>query len=195
MSMTKAAPHAEMHVSTPGNWVALDLDQLGDETLVARLVDDGLAEMPALATHRDELIGLLVRSTDAARQAGVAFAAVMIDTSGSATPVVASLTVAIIDWSGESPAPEDDQETVTLPAGEALRCERVQPTAITADGTEVMVLTTQYVLPMAGRQRLALMTFTSPNVPERDDLSVLFRRIAETLEPATHTHDHDRLGG
>jgi hypothetical protein len=119
----------------------------------------------------------------AAQAAGVAFAAVMIDTGAGETPLLASLTVATVPWSGEGPvADEPDQEFVLLPAGEALRVERVQPTAIIESAAELLVLTTQYFVALPDTQTLAVLTFTSPNVLERDNLSLVFRRIAGSLE-------------
>jgi hypothetical protein len=178
-----------MHISTPGNWVALDLDQLGDEDQVAGLVDDRVNELPALASHRDDLIGLLTRSAVAARAAGVAFAAVMIDTGAGETPLLASLTLAVIPWSGTGPGAEEaGEETVLLPAGEAQRSERVRPTAMVDGGAELLVLTTQYLVALRDCETLVVLTFTSPNVLVRDELTLVFRRIAETLELPTNVY-------
>lgn len=184
MSITAVAP--AMYISTPGNWVALDLDVLGDQQLVGRLVDDRVAEVPALAVHRDELVGLLARTTRAARDAGVAFAAVMLDTRDDETPVVASLSVAIVACVGDEPGTDGDHELVQLRAGQATLCERVHPTAIVAGGPELLVLTSQYVLALEEPQSLAVLTFASPNVLERDSLTLVFRRIAETFELNPH---------
>ena len=175
---------APMYLSTPGNWVALDLDLLGDEDRLRDLVEDRLAELPGLDRHREELVEVLARSSAAARDVGVAFAAVMIDAAADDSPLLASLTVAVVEWPGDPPTTDAGQQSVLLPAGEAAWTEAVRSTTI-AGGAELLVLTTQYVLAIPGAGALAVLTFTSPNVLQRERFAALFLLIAEALELPT----------
>lgn len=193
--MSLATHHTGMHISTPGNWVALELDALGDDDRIDALLDDRVAELPSLTPHRAALADVLTRSGSAARDAGVAFAAVMIDVDGDETPLLASLTVAVVERWPAAPSLQPGAGTVQLPAGTAARFDGVAPTTIVERGPELLVLTTQYVLAIPRANALAVLTFTSPNVLERDALCALFERIAETLELGDEPHDRLTGGG
>lgn len=205
MPPESSAASGEFSIATPADWIVVDVEALGDRAVIAGLVDQRVAEEPALDRYRDELAELVERSARLADQAGVLFCATLATTRGDDAPILATVTVA----AGERPstdvaAPSQDETDrapgvlvnqidepdgstrfapagVELPAGPAMRIQRVEDVPLFSD-TSLVCLSVQYVLgvPYAPDQFIAL-TFTTPSLAYRARLSNLFGDIAATF--------------
>jgi hypothetical protein len=99
---------AEFHLSiqTPGDWIVLDADALGDSDRVDALVGDRLDAVPELADRRDDLVATVARTLKRARQDGVVFTAILGDVGADGQVLMANLAV------GTSAAPPVDEDAV-----------------------------------------------------------------------------------
>lgn len=200
------APH-EFSIATPGDWMVVDFDVLGDQAVIGGLVDQRVEEEPALEPHRDELAELVLRSARIAEAAGVMFCATLATTRDDGAPILATLSVAAgekdtsIDPNADAmPASADESPEIVvnrieesdgstryapvaieLPSGVAARMEHLGDVPLFGSAS-LVCLTVQYVLevPHAVDQFLAL-TFTTPSLAYRARLTDLFDDIARTF--------------
>jgi hypothetical protein len=205
-SADRAAPQ-EFSIATPADWMVIDLELLGDRAVIGALVDQRVAEEPALDAYRDEIAELVSSNAELAGEMGVMFCATLAAVPEAGAPVLATLTVAAGEQdpaeaaaarsaaqngehSGEllvNPVDEPDGRTsfapvaVRLSAGPAARVEHIDDVPLFTD-TSMVCLTVQYVLevPEAPDQFIAL-TFTTPSLAYRARLTELFADMAETF--------------
>lgn len=186
-----------VRLKTPGAWVDLDLNPATRAASITRVVEEqGGGEREALR----EL--LEVAAGDAARQGGV-FASLFSDAVGGKA-VSASLVVSVLDADpevepGTDPADIEevrmaivrgleaefradggDAQVRSLEAGPAARVRGRLPVGEAGRATEVDTL--QYFVPFPGADRLAVLTFSTPNLALSDAFAEVFDAIASTLQ-------------
>jgi hypothetical protein len=159
-------------VATPGDWIPVDLEEVSAHAGAERLLGERVAQIPKLAPYREDLVGMLERTAQAAVDLDVGFAAFLADVLPDGAPVVASMSVALAGGALE----DIDGEEVDLPAGPTRRAERTRERA---DG--VLSLTVQYFTELAEIDAIAVQTFTTSTLGARRMLTPLFHEIARSL--------------
>ncbi len=187
-------------IGVPGDWIILDLELTEDPDLVQEIVDRRVAQGILEEESRDAAVALVTRVAHEATERGVRFAAVLI-VQEAAGPTVASFTAMTALLASPKPvgdvaASEDGpslgesegasstttltEEEVSLPAGQALRIERVVAYPLN-DGIDQEVYAVQYVIPVGPDGAAIVLGGVSPAIRRQEDLARLFQEIAETL--------------
>jgi hypothetical protein len=179
-------------VFVPATWAVLDLDPRTRAGSIALMVEERVGGGPDLRPARRRMLDGLERAVDTAIAQGAVSGYVLLSTVGDKV-ATASLFVSLIDAAGdlgEVPEPAMaaevlaarlDGEVRELPIGPAVRVRRSQPVAVEEDGSPSDVEIVQwYVLHDTGR-RLALLTFSTPNVGLAAQFGEVFDLIAATL--------------
>jgi hypothetical protein len=186
-----------IRLRTPAAWVDLDLDPVTRSGSIARVVEErGGADPEALTAMLEAAAG------DAARQGGV-FASLFSDAIGGKA-VSASLVVSVADADPDIDSETDparaggirvaiaedlaaefggngaDAQVRSLEAGPAARVRCRLPVEEVGRTTEVDSL--QYFVPFPNADRLAVLTFSTPNLGLADAFAEVFDAIAATLQ-------------
>jgi hypothetical protein len=194
-------------LATPGDWLAVDLEALGDERAVTELIGPRIEALPALAKHGEELAATVTRTAENARTEGVVFAAVLATLHEDGSPVIANLTVAVVP----TPPPEEAAEGLAgassssldaleqgldaeepgvaqravdrlmLPLGPVIRIARIHNVGVLESGPQLAVLTVQYWGITPDRGQLVVCNFSTPALALHRDLAALFHEIVLTL--------------
>lgn len=192
MRAEREAPSVEVFV--PGTWRALDLDPATRGESIRRLVaETGQGSSAELADARRLMQARLERVAQEAAGAGASFGFVF-STVANEKLASASLIVALIDAAdgGDGSAPPSAQaiaeglqlrlggDVGDLTAGPALRVRRHQAVHDWIEHpSEVEVV--QWHVPHEGGRRLAILTFSTPNVELADQFGEVFDAIAGSL--------------
>jgi hypothetical protein len=102
-----------LNIRTPGNWIVVDADALGEAGAVDELVGDRLEAVPELAPRRDELVATVARTLKRARHDGILFTALLADVTDERQVIMANLAV------GTSVAPPVDDAAASRAATRA----------------------------------------------------------------------------
>jgi len=199
-----ASPRAQtgpvgVRFALPAAWYELDLDPATRAASLAHLVRrrlGGGSDPDAVAARR-ELTARLRRSARAAAEGGSTYAA-LCDHVVAGVPLSASLLVALLPVPRHGPltpaglvslltatraagavdpagAPSRPPvRVVELPAGVAARVRSTEP----VEGTRTLQV--QYLLPVPGATRVAVLTFATPNVAYGEPFEELFDAVART---------------
>lgn len=186
-----AAP-AGVVLTTPGQWLRLDLDPETRSASLAKLVGERLGDDPSLLDERRELTAALRGFARDAVRSGAIYAAVMLDLMDD-VPVQASLiaSYASTPRTDEASDPVDglvralaggadsaEVDRIALRLGDGCRlvtmCE-----APYGDGTRTPTLVAQYVVAVPGGRQALLLSFSSPNTAHREAMLGLFDAIAQ----------------
>jgi hypothetical protein len=199
MRSESEAPSVEVFV--PGTWRALDLDPATRAASIQRLAEEsGQGANGELVEARRRLRARLEQVAEEAAGAGASFGFVFF-TVADGKLVSASLIVAVIEATGGvgdgAPAPPPKAiaeglrsrlggEVDELAAGPAVRVRRRQAVARTVSdhiGLEHTgaVEIVQWYVPHESGRRLAVLTFSTPNVDLAEQFGELFDAIAGTM--------------
>ena len=190
-----------LSIVLPGNWTQMDMNDLAEPTFVDAAVGRALESTPELESLREPLVAYATAAATAARDQGVAFAAVLVDIADDATvPVVASLSVAFAtgavgtEGRGADDGPPDEPEkpagadrgitettSVSLPCGPAARLERTYDPGASAGQPQQMSYSVQYVVEVPNSERVAVLTFSSPMLGMREGLNEAFDHVAQSV--------------
>lgn len=187
------SPSAEL--LTPASWTRLDLDPRTRATSIARLVERTTTPGPEFAEARAEMRAEFERAAEIGAVSGASLAFVYWS-APEGKLASASLFVALVDAAGappDGPAPAQHDlagalaaryggEVRELAAGPAARVrhrEQVPGANGSATGPEAEVVT-WYVPHQSGR-RIAVLTFSTPNVGLADEFGEVFDVLADTL--------------
>lgn len=205
--MTGSRTVGNVRLRTPAAWWDLDLDP----ATKASSIDQLLAQRSR--GRADALRAALAAATEDAIQQRAVFASLYSDTVEGKT-MSASLVVSVVDAVGDGDGESDGDpagltgirleiaedlvaefrtdgaaaEVRTLEAGPAARVRRRQPVETGPDpssGRRAEVDTLQYFVPFPDGDRLAVMTFSTPNLGLADAFAELFDAIASTLQWST----------
>ena len=189
----KALPAVELLL--PATWNALDLAPETRGTSIRRLLDDTVRRIPPLAGEQTRMQAELQTAVEIAAASGAALAFVYWS-APEGKLASASLFVALVDAnppSQDRPAPEPavlaealaaryGGEVGQLAAGPAARVQRQGHVSgpngsKTGPGAQIV---TWYVPHESGR-RLAVLTFSTPNVGLAQEFGEVFDALADTL--------------
>jgi hypothetical protein len=181
----------------PGAWIEVDLDPATTTGSIGRIVDE------RAQGDRGMLRAKLESATAEAVAQGAVYAALFFDSVGGRA-VSASLLVSVIDAKGDEEAVSDPTELAgirlaiaqgvcsefgeaevelrTLGAGPAARVRTRQPVGERGSGSGPEVEVLQYFIPFPQGDRLAVLTFSTPNVSLGDAFTQVFDAIAGTLQ-------------
>ena len=178
----------------PGTWRPLDLDPATRSDSIRRLAEEsGQGAGVELVQARRRMRARLQQVAEEAAAAGASFGFVF-STVANGKLASASLIVALIDAAGgsDSAAPPSAQalteglqlrlggEVGELPAGPALRVRRPQAVGDrTGHPGEAEVV--QWYVPHDGGRRLAVLTFSTPNVDLAEQFGEVFDAIAGSM--------------
>jgi hypothetical protein len=192
--VTVPTSELEIAIATPGDWIRLELGWTDAE--ITAMVEERIAQLPQLDDMRDQAIELLRLVRDGSLQAGIAIAAVMFDLV-ERVPITASMTVSAIQMpeaadvdsmadelrSGHEPGAHNEAVSVVeLPAGRAVRIQKLQEGEASPSGSSTVTFHLQYLVPVAKADTLAAITFATPTVALADSFVPLFAGIASTFE-------------
>lgn len=190
---TRVGTAPAVTVFVPATWSVLDLDSQTRTGSIARLVEERIGGGPDLSAARRRMMEQLERAVDTAVGQGAVLGYVLL-TSGGGKVATASLFVSLVDAlsdpGGQVPEPAVAAEALAarlggevreLPVGPAVRARRRQSVALEDGGTPSDVeIVHWYALHESGR-RLALLTFSTPNVGLAAEFGEVFDLIAATL--------------
>jgi hypothetical protein len=192
MRSDSEAPSVEVFV--PGTWRALDLDPATrGESIRRHAAETGQGAGAELAEARRQMQARLEHVAEEAAGTGASLGFVF-STVANGKLASASLIVALIDATdgGDGSAPPSAQaiaeglqlrlggEVGDLTAGPALRVRRRQEVHDWIEHpSEVEVV--QWYVPHEGGQRLAVLTFSTPNVELAEQFGEVFDAIAGSL--------------
>ena len=186
-----AAP--ELGIFVPATWAVLDLGPSTRVGSIARLVDERIGGGPDLGPARQRMKAGLETAVEAAVAQGAVLGYVLL-TSGGGKVATASLFVSLIgavgDVGGEVPelAPAAEGlaarlggEARELPVGPAVRVRRRMSVAANGESRPSDVEIVQWYALHETGSRLALLTFSTPNVGLAEEFGEVFDLIAATL--------------
>lgn len=190
---------AAFTITTPDDWVVLDLDPDTNRHSTRRLIER--SEPNTVASLSPTGIGLarlLEQAADQARSRGAVLASVYAR-SFEDQAVSASFTAAVTKAATGSGAGADaalvaaclerdpggrdtitETAVVTLPAGDAARVRR--SVVVDVAGHSLTTTVVQYFVPVPGCALMIVLTFSTPVLPLADAFVALFDAVAETLE-------------
>ena len=184
-------------IAVPGDWIVIDADAAARPGALEQLVDARVGDGELDTAAREEALEVVSRLAAGYGDARLRYAAILVATDDGG-PVVASVavTAAIVGEPAGEPRPggpevpeapanvgelERHRRTVVLPAGPAVRIERLMSYKLTPT-LDQEVYAVQYVLPVNETGSTLTLTGLSPAVRRRDDLDRLFREIADTID-------------
>lgn len=183
-------PPDGIEVGTPADWVELDLGRMGEPDVAEALIDRRLDDVPALAEHRDDLVGIALRTSEQAARAGVTFAAVLAD-ERDGSPMLASLVMTVFGPSetqaagaAEGAAEASAAPVVTpvdLASGPAGREEALHRIPLDGTSGELAILAVRYLIPIPGTDAAQVLSFSTPTVGHRGELVPAFHAIADSV--------------
>jgi len=184
-----ALPSVELLM--PATWNRLELGPDGRAASIDRIVELTMKQGPEFEEARDRMRTEL----ETAAELGAASGATLAYTYWAAPSgklASASLFVALVDGgraSDSAPGSEDlpaaiaaryGGEVRALSAGRAARVRRrVRRPSDSGSGPEAEIVT--WYVPHASGRRLAVLTFSTPNVGLADELGQVFDALADTL--------------
>jgi hypothetical protein len=191
MAIADTTIDTSLAIATPGDWFDIRLPQgeAGADELAAQLTRSWLGEaIPAEDLRR--LIRTLVAAA-AALDILCAYATVL---KGPGQLLPASLVVNIFPLRGRSleqiAADLSDAEgalaapvsrLLDLPAGRAVRVERLREWGGSADGRHPVSLVIQYAVQIPGSGNAVVLTFSTPALGLAEQVRPMFHAIARTL--------------
>lgn len=188
-----ALPSVEMLL--PAAWERLDLGGATRAADVAGLVDRTTRQGPEFAEARARMRAEVERAAEIGAAAGASLAFVYYS-APEGKLASASLFVALVDATGR-PDGETEPEPRALadalaaryggevgeldagPAARVRRRGRAPSSDGTATGAEAEIVT--WYVPHSSGRRIAVLTFSTPNVGLADEFSELFDTLADTL--------------
>lgn len=208
-----APPRASNRFSlrVPPSWVQFDIRRATRTGELTRIVDDHLAKLPNLKSHRRVILKALRRFAEEAESAGAVLCAAAVDEQGPDGALLATLTVFVTEGMPEpalntvpaiaaqlpatprpDPGPDPDTDDaresdwrevriIEIPAGEAVRVRSVTTLAGAADAEPVRLVSMDTLLPLPGQDRILNVVLTSPHVNLVDELLEVFDLISETV--------------
>lgn len=198
-AVTSPAP-AGFTLRVPESWVEFDVWRATRSSLIKRLLDERLAQLPELRRHRGVLSKLLREMAEDAERQGAVFCAAMLDTVGDAGVLAATLLVFHTDGAADGDdntveriagqvsayAPSEPSpawrrvEIVELPAGRAVRVQGVE-VDVAPDRPPIEGVVMQTLLPVPGRAGVLNVVLSSPQTAITEPMLDLFGAITETL--------------
>jgi hypothetical protein len=191
MTLADTTTAASFTFATPGDWfdIRLPRGEAAADELAAQLA----GSWPAGAVSAEELRSL-VRSLVSACAALDVLSAYAIVLNGQGSLLPASVVVNAFPLRGmtleEITAQLSDAEgtlvppvscLVDLPAGRAVRVERLREWGGSADGRHPVSLVVQYAAEIPGSGQAVVLTFSTPALGLAEQLRPLFHAIAKTL--------------
>lgn len=191
MALADPTVAASFSIATPGDWfdIRLPQDEAAADELAARLADS----RPERAGSAEELRGMVrsLVSASAALDVLCAYATVV---NGHGRLLPASLVINAFPLRGKSLGLVAEQlsgghgalearppRLVDLPAGRAVRVERLREWDVSASGRHPVSLVVQYVAEVPGNSQALVLTFSTPALGLAEQLRPVFHAIASTL--------------
>ena len=195
-----AEPAWDFSLNIPDGWYVRDPELASRRASTERDVDRQIADDPALAPHREDLVEILLGFWLEADQKSAIIAATVWQIVDD-TIVVGNL--AVFDGERQSPdsveselaalernlsRPEEhdvgdrDVRLVTLPAGKAVRLRWLTETEPDDDGSTLVLDGVSYWVPVPGHPATVALNGSTPCLPFADELAAAFDSIADTLE-------------
>ncbi len=195
-----AEPAWDFSLNIPDGWYVRDPELATRRASTERDVDRQIADDPALAPYREDLVEILLGFWLEADQKSAIIAATVWQIVEH-TIVVANL--AVLDGERQSPdsveselaalernlsRPEEndvgdrDVRLVALPAGRAARLRWLTGTEPDDDGSTLVLDGVSYWVPVPGRAAMVVLNGSTPCLPFADELAAAFDSIADTLE-------------
>ena len=193
----RSAAAGEFAFATPADWFAIrlprtefDADQLASDLAVAQ---------PGLADRRDDLRAMLsgLSGSIAVTHAAGAYAAF----PGGLGDLPATLLVSVLPMDGSAldqigremsgpdyPGAPSTTKMFNLPAGPAVRMERLIARSVIGDDRRPVSFTVKYVTEVPGRDQVIVLSFATPALALIDQLRPVFHEIACSLliNPSGH---------
>jgi len=173
-------------VVLPGSWLLLDVAgerRIADE--VAVLLEQAAAADASVRAGRGRLGRQLRAVVASARREPVVLAAVQVGAVGDAPPLVASVTVAVVDGRGDAGLSRAGARvsTVELPAGPAVLRRFSDSASDARVGVSVRAAVWQWLVPMPDARRRVVLMFACPDTAPvlAEAMADLFAAVAESL--------------
>jgi hypothetical protein len=183
-------------LALPASWSSIDLDPAASEKSSERVVEAAIPPGPGAAEARGLMLGLLRQAADEARQRRAVLAA-LYSSAADGIPLGASLVASVLEAkpgpdrrpAAEGPDLAESLRTVVgggvgerrdLPAGAGVRLQRRQMTGIA--GAAVEVATVQWFVLHPSGERMALLSFSTPNLALAEPFGEVFDAIAWSLQ-------------
>jgi hypothetical protein len=180
-------PSVGFSLSVPDSWFEIDLRPATRNPAVATLVDTRVSGIPELRRHRTAITRQLRRQVRAAAEGGAVYCACMVEPTDEG-PIPASLTVTIApgplagrgaearfdallaSLTTKEAASEDDTwaevSTVEIPGvGVCARTHGVEDVELPDHGGLLRVVLMQTFIPVPGRNRVVIVSASSPVLP------------------------------
>jgi hypothetical protein len=191
MALADPTVAASFSIATPGDWfdIRLPKGEAAADELAAGLSDS----WPERAGSAEELRGMVrsLVSASAALDVLCAYATVV---NGHGRLLPASLVINAFPLRGKSLGHVAEQlsggngalgarppRLVDLPAGRAVRVERLREWDVSASGRHPVSLVVQYVAEVPGNGQALVLTFSTPALGLAEQLRPVFHAIVSTL--------------
>jgi hypothetical protein len=185
MALANPAIAASFSIATPGDWfdIRLPHGEAAADELAARLA----GSWPGEGGPAEELRGIVRSLVTAAAALDVLCAyATLVNGHGRLLP--ASLVINAFPLRGQALGYVADQlsgadgaRLVDLPAGRAVRVERLREWDVSANGRHPVSLVVQYVAEVPGSGQALVLTFSTPALGLARELKQVFHQMARTL--------------
>ena len=183
-------------VAMPASWQSLDVDPATSVESNRRVVEEAIPSGPGATEARRLMLGILQRATEAVGDKGAVLAALYSSTA-EGIPLGASLVASVLEaTSGPKDEPPPDGQALAeslratiaggvgerrdLPAGPAVRVQRQQTAGDV--GTAVPVESVQWFVLHPSGDRMAVLSFSTPNVALAEPFGEVFDAIAWSLQ-------------
>jgi hypothetical protein len=198
IELASKQPTPALLFATPEDWTEIDLPRLDDAGEITACM---LEQFEGLTDDASAIAGLLGERASKASTEGICFAAIYLpggETGADTTTMTVALPDRANDLSGTANGeridieptenevrlePGPDQNAALLPAGRAARAERLGLIGLGPTLPPLPVFCVEYAVqvPVQGRPRFVVLTFTTIAPSDVDMLRAQFAEIASTL--------------
>jgi hypothetical protein len=190
-------------IAVPDSWFEIDLRPVTRDASIATLVGDRVADVPELRAHRATITRLLRKQARTAADGGAVYCACMLEpTAEGSLPASVTVTLAPGPLAGGADAerftalleslqvkdPKNDDDTwsrvttVDIPGiGTCARQLGVEDIDLPDGAGWIRVVLMQTFVIMAGRNRVIIVSCSSPVLPVADAWFDVFDAITSTL--------------
>jgi hypothetical protein len=184
---------ASVELLTPATWNVLDLDPQTRAASIARLVDATTTPRPEFGEARAEIRAEFEKAAELGAASGASLAFVYWSAREGKLASAALFVVVVDAAPSDRPAPESTAlaealaaryggEVGQLAAGPAARVRRrgrIPGANGSQTGAEAEVVT--WYVPHESGRRIAVLTFSTPNIGLADEFGEVFDTVADTL--------------
>jgi hypothetical protein len=190
-------------IAVPGSWFEIDLRPATRDTSIGSLVAERVRDVPELREHRGTITRMLRRQARTAAEGGAVYCACMVEpTDEGALPASITVTLApgplaggddearfdalVASLTAKEPKNDDDTwsrvSTVTIPEiGRCARTHGIEDIDLPDNAGWIRVVSMQTFAALPGRNRVVIVSCSSPVLPLADAWFDVFDAITGTL--------------